>query len=140
MSSICKFIILAGFIWIPCLRCASAQEAQDGNSARGGVWWDWNVKRGWSNNHRLARGTIKLYADVEKTKPITAELLRYSLELDCPLSSGRELQVKETSGASQINAEVRCAFGGDGRFEVRWQFEATDPRFGTVSDKGSLSK
>jgi hypothetical protein len=142
MSPILPKILLAGLVLIQYVAFGSAQEAQDvqQSATPSGVWWDWNVKREWSNNHRRAWGTIKLFSDPEKTKPITAENLRFSLELDCPISTGPELVINETSGASELNAEVRCAFGSDGKFEVRWQFEATDPRFGSVSDKGGLSK
>ncbi len=118
----------------------SAQEIRDEPPNPGGVWWDWNVKREWSTSHRRAWGTIKLFSDPEKTKPITAETLRFSLELDCPISTGPELVINETSGVSELSAEVRCAFGSEGKFEVRWQFEATDPRFGSVSDKGGIPK
>ena len=118
----------------------SAQDPADPPVTPGGVWWDWSVKREWSDTHRRAWGTIKLYADPEKTKPITAESLRFSLELDCPIATGPELVVNETSGASELSAEVRCTYGSAGKFEVRWQFEAMDSRFGTVSDKGGLPK
>ncbi len=137
MSPILLKTLLTGFVCIAAP--GSAQEPSD-QSIPGGVWWDWNVKREWSDNHRRAWGTIKLYADSEKTKPITAEKLRFSLELDCPMSSGPEMVINETSGAGELSGEVRCAFGSDGKFEVRWQFEATDPRFGSVSDKGGLPK
>ncbi len=142
MSPIFAKCLLAGFILIQYAALGSAEEAQEPlpGATPGGVWWDWNVKREWSSNHRRAWGTIKLFSDPEKTKPITAENLRFSLELDCPISTGPELVINETSGTSELVAEVRCAFGSDGKFEVRWQFEATDPRFGSVSDKGGLSK
>jgi hypothetical protein len=142
MPSIFAKCLLAGFILIQYAALPSAEEAQDvlPGATPAGVWWDWNVKREWSSNHRRAWGTIKLFSDSEKTKPITAENLRFSLELDCPISTGPELVINETSGASELVAEVRCAFGSDGKFEVRWQFEATDARFGSVSDKGGLSK
>ena len=142
MSPILSRTLLAGFLIIRGLASGFAEEVRDTpqTSTPGGVWWDWNVKREWSSNHRRAWGTIKLFSDPEKTKPITAENLRFSLELDCPISTGPELVINETSGTSELSAEVRCAFGSDGKFEVRWQFEATDPRFGSVSDKGGLPK
>ncbi len=138
MSPIFFKTLLIGFIFIA--TPGWAQESRDPPLTPGGVWWDWNVKREWSDNHRRAWGTIKLYADPEKTKPITAEKLSFSLELDCPISTGPELVINEISGASELSGDVRCAFGSEGKFEVRWQFEATDPRFGSVSDKGGLLK
>jgi hypothetical protein len=134
--------LLLAFVLIPFLTPTFAEEIHGTRQppATGSVWWDWNVKREWSNSQRRAWGIIKLYADAQKTKPISAELLRFSLELDCPISSGPELVLNETSGASELTAEVRCAFGSDGRFEVRWQFEAMDSVFGSVSDRGSLAK
>ena len=132
--------LLTGFIFIQFWVPGSAEEVRDQISTSGGVWWDWSVNREWSDTHRRAWGTITLYADPEKTKLITAETLRFSLELECPISTGPELVMNETRGASELSAEVRCAFGSDGKFEVRWQFEATDPRFGSVSDKGGLPK
>ena len=142
MSPIVSNTLLAGLIFIQCSVLCAAEEAESSSpaAAPSGVWWDWNVKREWSNTHRRAWGTIRLFSDPEKTKPISAQNLSFSLELDCPVSTGPELVINETSGASELSADVRCAFGSDGKFEVRWQFEATDPRFGSVSDKGGLAK
>ena len=110
------------------------------DAAGPGVWWNWDVSREWSSNHRSAKGIIKLYADPEKTKPLKVESLRFSLELDCPIAVGPELVINEMRGASERGAEVRCNMGSPGTFEVRWRFEAVDARFGSVDDQGAVPK
>ena len=105
-----------------------------------GVWWSWDVSREWSSNHRRAKGIIKLYADAEKTEPLKVDSVRFSLELDCPISTGPELVINEMRNASELGAEVRCNVGSPGKFEVRWRFEAIDALFGSVDDQGTVPK
>ncbi len=111
------------------------------NDAAGpGIWWNWDISREWSSNHRRAKGIIKLFADPEKTQPLRVESLRFSLELDCPIAVGPELVINEMRDASELGAEVRCNMGSPGKFEVRWRFEAVDARFGSVDDQGVVPK
>ncbi len=105
-----------------------------------GIWWNWDVSREWSSKHRLAKGAVKLYADAQKTQALKVESLRFSLELDCPISAGTELVINEAHDASELGAEVRCNIGSPGKFEARWRFEAIDSRFGSVSEQGTVQK
>jgi hypothetical protein len=133
--TVARLFFFSGLLWVSSLVSAEQPEG-DGP----GVWWSWDVNREWSSNHRRAKGTIKLYADAEKTQPLKAESLRFSLELDCPIAVGPELVVNEMRDASELGAEVRCNQGSAGKFEVRWRFEAVDARFGSVSDQGAITK
>lgn len=129
-------------IFLSTAKSGFAEEAlpinHDGSGP--GIWWNWDVSREWSSNHRRAKGIIKLYADPEKTQPLKVESLRFSLELDCPIAVGPELVINEMRDASELGAEVRCNMGSPGKFEVRWRFEAVDARFGSVDDQGVVPK
>ena len=138
-----KFVgILLGFLLTFAVYPSLADDADpvEPDAAGPGVWWNWEVKREWSVNHRRAKGVIKLYADAEKTKPLAVDSLRFSLELDCPVNAGPELVINEMRNASELGAEVRCNFGSPGKFEVRWRLEAVDARFGTLEDQGTVPK
>ena len=132
---VARFLLLPGILLVTNLGHA---EPPDPDSP--GVWWNWDVSREWSSNHRRAKGIIKLYADAEKTQPLKAESVRFSLELDCPIAVGPELVINEMRDASELGAEVRCNQGSAGKFEVRWRFEAVDRRFGSISDQGTVTK
>lgn len=130
-----RLFLLTGILWV-----ASLGNAEQPDAEGRGVWWNWDVSREWSSTHRRAKGLIKLYADVEKTQPLKAESLRFSLELDCPIAVGPELVINEMRDASELGAQVHCNQGSAGKFEVRWRFEAVDSRFGSVSDQGAVTK
>ncbi len=132
---VARLLLLPGILLVTDLGHA---EPPDPDSP--GVWWNWDVSREWSSTHRRAEGLIKLYADAEKTQPLKAQSLRFSLELDCPIAVGPELVINEMRDASELGAQVHCNQGSAGKFEVRWRFEAVDSRFGSVSDQGAVTK
>ena len=137
---VARIFLLSALLLVICRGNAEQPGSDDPVAGGPGVWWNWDVSRDWSGNHRRAKGIITLYADAEKTQPLKAETLRFSLELDCPIAVGPELVINEMRDASELGAEVRCNLGSDGKFEVRWRFEAIDARFGSVSDQGAVKK
>jgi hypothetical protein len=134
-------IFLFPLLLLLALRCFGDEPIPVEPDAGGpGIWWSWDVSREWSSSHRRAKGIIRLFADPEKTEPLRVDSVRFSLELDCPISTGPELVINEMRNASELGAEVRCSMGSPGKFEVRWRFEAIDARFGSVDDQGTVPK
>jgi hypothetical protein len=115
---------------------AEEQPVTPANAKRVGVWWQWDVNRQWSSHERRAWGIIKLYSDAAKTKPLKVDSLRYTLEVDCPSTGAAEKVINETRDASQLTGEVLCQTPTTGDYEVRWSFEAEDPRTGLIKDSG----
>jgi hypothetical protein len=129
-------------VLLSCSAIATAALAADerpvtpANAKRLGVWWQWDVNRQWSAQERRAWGIIKLYGDAAKTKPIKVDSLRFTLEVACPSSGAAEKVINETRDASQLTGEVLCQTPTTGDYEVRWSFEAEDPRTGLIKDSG----
>jgi hypothetical protein len=107
-----------------------------GNIARMPLYWKWDLARDWAVDVRRARATMRTFADREANIPFDVDVLRFSLEIDCPATGKPERVASEGKMVSQLEVEVACPSAATDNFEVRWAFEANDPRTGPVQDRG----
>lgn len=135
-NNIAAFALFASIAVLTQWTSAAQPPPNPGNIARMPLYWKWDLARDWTVDVRRARGTMRIFADRDGNMPMEVDTLRFSLEIDCPATGMPVRTAQEGKMTSQVEVEVACPSAASDNFEVRWAFEALDPRTGPVEDKG----
>lgn len=118
------------------LNVHAADRATPANSTRPAVWWKWDLQRHWTTDARIARATVSIFSDAQRTQPFPLEQLRLTVRIECPALGRPQIAKGEAAQSATVTAEILCPSPGEPNFDVKWDFEAVDPRIERISDGG----